>query len=132
MDVNCFHHVIQYGGCQFVHVEILMHLADEPFNVLCLFFLSVNFLIQLQQLFPQFFLFLFVIVREHLKSAVRKFTICVIFINTLKQSVKFRNPAFRLHQLPPLCRQLPFCVCFLLCAHSLTELFFMVGYTSNR
>jgi hypothetical protein len=33
MDVNCFHHVIQYGGCQFVHVEILMHLADEPFNV---------------------------------------------------------------------------------------------------
>ena len=85
MDVNCFHHVIQYGGCQFVHVKILMHLADEPFNVLCLFFLSVNFLIQLQQLFPQFFLFLFVIVREHLKSAVRKFTICVIFRELLSR-----------------------------------------------
>ena len=66
------------------------------------------------------------------QSAARKFPICVIFRNAPKQSVKFRNPTFRLRQLPPLCLQLPFCVCFLFCTHSLTEIFFMVGYTSNR
>lgn len=46
-------------------------LADKPVNVFCLFFLLYNFFIQLQQLFPQLFLLLFVIIREHLKSAVR-------------------------------------------------------------
>lgn len=132
MNIHRFYHVIQDSGRQLVQIEILPYLVDKPVNVFCLFFLLYNFFVQLQQLFPQFFLLLLIIVREHLKPAVGKFPVGVIFVNTLEKSVKFFYAPFRLRQLPPLLREFFFRFGFLLCAHSRPKAFLMGRRTGNH
>ena len=84
--------------CQFRQLWVFLHPTDELLN-------AVRFLLLGDLFFPklhlsrQFCLLLLVISRQLLKAAVINLARNIVLINPLEQSVKFFDPALRLHEL---------------------------------
>ena len=132
MNIHSFHPVIQKCRSEFLHIQILIHLANKPVDVLGLFFLFDDFFFQTKKsLFP-IILFPLIIIGQHLKPTVAQFPIRIIFINALVEPVQFFRSSFSLNKLSALRCWRPLCFNTLLVSRCPAKLFFIMWDTGNH
>lgn len=131
-NIYLIHKIMQDCRRQFRQLWVFLRPTDELFNAVRVFLLLRDLLFQKLHLFRQFCLLLFVISRQLLKAAVIDLARNIVLLNPLEQSVKFLDPALRLHELSAFCGQLLFELFLTLGAEFFTEQVLAIGYVPKQ